>query len=126
MTLCDPKPIPPKHIKIVESSQIVTAKTTNPKMTIRDAKISDIRAMAEVSASAFGDEELFGQVMMPFHKEFPEDYITFFEHKIRSHWYDYNRRFIVGCDKESGKILGVAMWERQGKSGGLMKYDPRE
>lgn len=82
--------------------------------------------MAEVLALSFADEELFGQLMHPHRKQYPDDFVTFFERKIRKHWYEYNRRFLVSCDAESGRVLGVALWERQGKGGGLAKYDPSQ
>ena len=72
--------------------------------------------MAEISAAAFMDEELFGDLMHPHRKEYPEDFILFFKRKFLSHWYDSNRHFLVGLDKVSGKVIAVAEWERQGAS----------
>jgi hypothetical protein len=72
--------------------------------------------MAEVSAAAFMDEELFGELMHPRRKEYPEDFILFFERKYLSHWYDPAHHFLVGLDKVSGKVIAVAQWERQGAS----------
>jgi hypothetical protein len=86
------------------------------KMAIRKARQSDLQAMAEISAAAFMDEELFGGLMHPHRKEYPEDFILFFKRKFLSHWYDSNRHFLVGLDKVSGKVIAVAEWERQGAS----------
>ncbi|KAL5345293.1 hypothetical protein ACLOAV_009663 [Pseudogymnoascus australis] len=72
--------------------------------------------MAEVSAAAFMNEELHGELMHPYRKEYPEDFILFFERKLLSHWYDPKHHFLVGLDKLSGKVIAVAMWERQGAS----------
>ena len=85
-------------------------------MTIRKAARSDLRAMAEVSAAAFKDEELFGELMNPHRNEYPEDFVLFFEKKFLSHWYDPNHHFLVGLDKASEKIVAVAEWDRQGAS----------
>jgi hypothetical protein len=98
-------------------------------MAIRKARRSDFRAMAEVMAAAFLNEELFGELMHPHRHEYPEDFIGFFERRIWSHWFQYQRTIIVSEDPASGKVVGVADWERQGKNpetttklGGL---DPR-
>ena len=85
-------------------------------MTIRKALRSDLRAMAEVSAAAFMDEELFGELMHPHRKEYPEDFILYFERKFLSHWYDPRHHFVVGLDKVSGRVVAAAEWERQGAS----------
>jgi hypothetical protein len=83
-------------------------------MIIRTARQSDLRAMAEVAAAAFVDEELFGRLMHPHRKEYPEDFILFFKRKFLRHWYDSNHYFLVGLHKVSGKVVAVAEWERQG------------
>lgn len=72
--------------------------------------------MAEVAAAAFMNEELFGELMHPHRKEYPEDFILFFERKFWSHWYDPNHHFLVGLDKVTGKVVAVAEWNRQGSS----------
>lgn len=83
-------------------------------MTIREAKHSDLRAMAEVAAAAFMDEELFGELMHPHRKEYPEAFITYYERRLLKHWNDQNSRFFVGLDKTTGKVIALAQWERQG------------
>ncbi|KAG9245921.1 putative GNAT family acetyltransferase [Calycina marina] len=83
-------------------------------MSIREATFRDMRAMAQVCAAAFQDEELFGLLMHPHRKEFPEDFVAYWQRRLLSHWFDPNRVFLVGLDKVSGKIVGVAYWERQG------------
>ena len=83
-------------------------------MAIRKATRGDLRAMAEVAAAAFMDEELLGVLMHPHRKEYPEDFIGFFERKFFSHWYDPRYHFLVALDKVSGKVVAVAQWERQG------------
>ncbi|KAG0648571.1 hypothetical protein D0Z07_5144 [Hyphodiscus hymeniophilus] len=85
-------------------------------MTIRKAVRGDLRAMAEVSAAAFMGEELFGELMHPRRKEYPEDFIVFFERKYLSHWYDPRHHFLVGLDGVSGRVVAVAEWDRQGAS----------
>jgi len=99
-------------------------------MAIRKARRGDLRAMAEVLAAAFFNEELFGELMHPHRHEYPEDFVNFFERRIWSHWFEYQRTILVSEDPESGKVVGVADWERQGNNAqtttGLARLDPRQ
>jgi hypothetical protein len=98
-------------------------------MAIRKARRGDLRAMAEVTAAAFLKEELFGELMHPYRHEYPEDFIQFFERRIWVHWFQYQRTILVSEDPVSGKVVGVADWERQGKNAltttKLGRLDPR-
>ena len=86
-------------------------------MPIRKAMRSDVRAMAETAAAAFMDEELFGELMHPYRKEYPEDFVRYWEGKFASHWHDPKHHFLVGLDGKTGKVVAVADWDRQGLSG---------
>ena len=98
-------------------------------MAIRKARRGDFRAMAEVMAAAFANEELFGELMHPHRHEYPEDFIQFFERRIWAHWFDSHRTILVSEDPASSKVVGVADWERQGKNARtttqLGRLDPR-
>ncbi|KID69000.1 uncharacterized protein G6M90_00g054370 [Metarhizium brunneum] len=83
-------------------------------MAIREAKYSDLREMAEAAAAAFQDEELFGELMHPRRKEYPQDFVAYFERRFLRHWNDPNCHLVVGLDKTTGKVVGCAQWERQG------------
>ncbi|KHN97484.1 Acyl-CoA N-acyltransferase [Metarhizium album ARSEF 1941] len=83
-------------------------------MTIRQAKYSDLRAMAETAAAAFHHDELFGELMHPRRQEYPQDFINYFERRFLKKWGDPGCRFLVGLDKTSDKVIAVAQWERQG------------
>ena len=72
--------------------------------------------MAEAAAAAFMDEELYGVLMHPHRKEYPEDYALAFERMLLTAWYSANRKFLVGLDKTSGNVVAFAEWERQGIS----------
>jgi hypothetical protein len=85
-------------------------------MAIRKAHRGDLRVIAEVLAAAFLNEELFGDLMHPKRHEYPEDFIRFFEHRIWTHWFEYQRTILVSEDPVSGKVVGVADWERQGEN----------
>jgi hypothetical protein len=83
-------------------------------MSIREAKYSDLRAMAEAAAAAFMDEELFGELMHPHRKEHPQDFVAYFERRFLRHWNDPHARFLVGLDEQTGKVVAVAQWLRMG------------
>lgn len=103
-------------------------------MAIRDAKEEDLQAIAEVLAAAFQDEEckshfrrriyeqlltyhaVFGGLKHPRRKEYPDDFIRYFYYKIGQHLYLSSRRILVATDDVSGKVVGIADWERQGKN----------
>jgi hypothetical protein len=97
-------------------------------MAIRKARRGDLRAIAEIQAAAFLNEELFGQLMHPRRHEYPEDFIKYFERRVWGHWFDTHRTIIVSEDPTSGKVVGVADWERQGKNAAtsLGRLDPRQ
>lgn len=82
-------------------------------MAIRKAKRGDLHAMAEVAAAAFMDEELFGDLMHPHRREYPEDFKRYFENKFLGQWYDRKSHFLVGLDKVSAKVIAFAVWERE-------------
>lgn len=82
-------------------------------MAIRKATHDDVRVMAEVAAAAWADEELYGRLMHPHRKTYPEDFVKFFERKILRGWYMPNRHFVVGVDPRSQKVVAFAAWERQ-------------
>jgi hypothetical protein len=101
-------------------------KKTN--MPIREAELGDIRAIAELTAAAFIDEELFGELMHPHRHEHPEDFVAFFERRTWTHWFEHKRAILVSLDPESGKVVGAADWERQGEGAQkreLARFDPR-
>ncbi|KAG8407487.1 hypothetical protein J3459_017606 [Metarhizium acridum] len=83
-------------------------------MTIREAKYSDVREMAQAAAAAFKDEELFGELMHPRRKEYPHDFVTYFERRFLRHWSDPNCHLVAGLDETTGKVIACAQWEKQG------------
>lgn len=103
-------------------------------MTIREIVPSDLQAIAEVCAVAFMDEEclfpslhfhpswptnltnpVYGGLMHPYRREYPEDFVSFFFYKFGKHWFDNTRMLLVSVDDDSGTIVGFSDWNRQGK-----------
>ncbi|KAF2472814.1 uncharacterized protein BDR25DRAFT_283354 [Lindgomyces ingoldianus] len=81
-------------------------------MPIRLAAFSDHSAIATVCSAAFFDEDLFGRVMHPHRHKYPNDPTLW--------WHAH--------DGGKEKVVGVGIWERQGKGGKKMQLsiiDPR-
>ena len=60
---------------------------------------------------------VFGVLMNPHRKEYPEEFIQFFERKIGKNMLDPQNEVLVAVDAESGKVAGVGSWHRHGKGG---------
>jgi len=58
---------------------------------------------------------VFGGLKHPKRYEYPDDFIKYFYFKIGKHIYLSSRRVLVATDDATGKVVGVADWERQGK-----------
>ncbi|KAF2014146.1 acyl-CoA N-acyltransferase [Aaosphaeria arxii CBS 175.79] len=101
--------------------------------TIRPARVSDHYAMASICSAAFFEEDLFGRIIHPKRHEYPDDVALFWLQFIREQWFDWRNKLYVavstGDEKSAGdEIVGVAVWQRQGKVGDGMKlraWDPR-
>ena len=100
--------------------------------TIRLALFSEQRELARVYTAAFWDDILFGELIHPRRKEFPEDNQLYWLRRIQVYWWDYTHHFIVSTavDKQGNEIIaGVAHWSRMGTGGraaGLGWWDPRK
>ena len=99
---------------------------------IRPALFSEQRELARVCTAAFWDDILFGDLIHPHRKEFPEDNDLYWLRRIQVYWWDYTHHFIVStaADKQGNEVIaGVAHWSRMGTGGraaGLGWWDPRK
>ena len=98
---------------------------------IRPALFSEQRELACVYTAAFWDDILFGDLIHPHRKEFPEDNELYWLRRIQVYWWDYTHHFIVStaADKQGNEVIaGVAHWSRMGTGGvaGLGWWDPRK
>ena len=59
-------------------------------------------------------ETVYGHLMHPHRKEYPEDFTAFFFYKVGKHWLDYTRVILVSVDDASGRVVGLADWQKQG------------
>ncbi|ORY16826.1 acyl-CoA N-acyltransferase [Clohesyomyces aquaticus] len=102
-------------------------------MTIRPARFTDHGAMSTVCCAAFFDENLFGHIMHPHRKEYPDDPALYWHAFVRDSWFDWRTHVFVAvaADEKNGgkeKVVGVSVWERQGAGGKemeLSQFDPR-
>ena len=59
---------------------------------------------------------VYGHLMHPHRKGYPEDFIAFFFYKVGKHWLDYTRVILVSVDDASGRVVGFADWQKQGNN----------
>jgi hypothetical protein len=92
-------------------------------MPIRLATPSDEPAMALLLATAFFDESLFGPVIHPYRHDYPDDVKIFWSERLRKAWQTRNEKLFVATTtgKEEEKVVGVAVWQRQGDDEGSRK-----
>ncbi|KAF1850651.1 acyl-CoA N-acyltransferase [Cucurbitaria berberidis CBS 394.84] len=94
-------------------------------MPIRLATPSDEPAIVSACTAAFFDEALFGRVIHPHRHEYPEDVEIFWHEQIRHSWREPNNKILVAITIEKGeeKVVGVAVWQRQGDDEGRKKVE---
>ena len=88
--------------------------TSENIMAIRKAVPADHRAMAEIAARAFVDDDVFGRFKFPYRREHPEDYISMWERRIWVTSNGYTHEYVVSIDEKSGEIAAWAEWTRVG------------
>ena len=93
-------------------------------MTIRKAQPHDAHAMASVAAAAYIDDSLFGEFMHPHLHDYPSDWAFGWERRFRASIADSLKECLVAIDDTSGKVVGVAEWERW-SAGGKKTLKPR-
>ncbi|KAJ4986525.1 Puromycin N-acetyltransferase 2 [Stagonosporopsis vannaccii] len=93
-------------------------------MNLRLAQKSDEPSIVEICTRAFFDEDLFGRVIHPHRNEFPQDVQIFWHQWVRTDWSNPQNKIIVAVtidDADQEKIIGVAIWQRQGGDDGAQK-----
>lgn len=83
------------------------------KNTIRTATLGDVPQMAQIFAAGFIDDDMFGRFMNPKRKEFPDDWIQFWNHEMRKHLIDPAGLGFVGVDSE-GNIKACCLMKKLG------------
>lgn len=84
-------------------------------MHLRPALPTDEPFMAAICTRAFFNDDLFGRVIHPQRATYPDDVQIFWHEWLRRDWVSPRSRVFVAVDEDQqGRILGVAIWERQG------------
>ena len=91
-------------------------------MPLRLGKACDIPAIANIYAAAFWDERAMGQIMHPYRKAHPEDFLRYWRQNVTEWYWDYTHQIVVaymikpnGDGKDEEIMIGVADWIRHGK-----------
>lgn len=98
----------------------------------RDASYGDLAEISHMLALAFRDDYVWGDVMHPHRRAYPEDLDLWFLQRVRVAYWDYRWKWLVATDTDSkGReaIVGCAQWHRKGKGGRNMDlwwFDPRQ
>jgi GNAT superfamily N-acetyltransferase len=94
-------------------------------MHLRLAKPSDEPVIVDICARAFLEEDLFGRVIHPYRAQYPNDVQIFWHDWVRNDWANPRNKIIIAVTTaESGeheKIIGAAIWQRQGDDPGAQK-----
>jgi hypothetical protein len=93
----------------------------------------DIPSIARVMGQAFFDNSLFGDIIHPHRKQFPEDVNLYWLRRAYVDFWNYRWTWLVAVDKNHSTgedvVVGVAQWERLGAGGNKLEcaiYDPRK
>lgn len=98
--------------------------------TLRAARISDVTAIAQLWYRAFFDDEIIGDIMHPYRREYPEHVYWFLLRGVRERYWDWRHQFMVVTitDDNTEHVVGAADWRRLGEGGAnreLLRLDPR-
>ncbi len=90
---------------------------SNPILiTIREATLSDVVGMAEVTSQGFMDDNLFGSFMHPKRKELPTDWHYFWQQEIRTQLAHPANTTYVAVDEpdpsDRGHIAAICIIDR--------------
>lgn len=101
-------------------------------ITVRDARYSDLPAIAHVTAQAFWDDGFFGELLFPRRDQYPGDVELWFLRHFRVNFWNYRWKWQVAVEKDAKgteTIVGVVQWSRVGPGGQRMELfalDPRK
>lgn len=85
-------------------------------MPLRAATFPDLLPASKSLAAAFADEELFGKVLHPHRKDYPEDMYLFFLRQLRQTYYSPDEHILLATTSgpnDNETITGVAVWTRK-------------
>lgn len=124
----------PRGRPAAQSPTVSSTQYPSPKVRLREARLSDLPAIARIWHSAFFDDEVIGKMMHPHRQQYPEDVYWFLLRGIRERFWDWRHQFVIATveaktsTNREEKIVGAADWRRLGQGGTqreLWRIDPR-
>lgn len=103
------------------------------EVTLRDARFSELPAVARILSLAFWDDQIFGELIHPKRAQYPLDSDLYWLRDARTNFWDHRYKFVVAVMPDATsprgeKIIGIAEWERLGNGPKAMqrsRFDPR-
>lgn len=102
------------------------------EVVLRDARYNELPEIAHIMTKAFWEDNLFGDLIHPHRKTYPDDTYLYWLRRARVNFWDYRWKWLAAVSKdESGRetIAGIAQWARLGEGGRKLEcsyLDPRE
>ncbi|KAF3352579.1 hypothetical protein VDGD_08283 [Verticillium dahliae] len=101
------------------------------EIALRDARYTELAEIAHVMATAFWEDNLFGELIHPHRDEHPDDVDLYWLRRARVNFWDFRWKWLVATTKDvngNEVIAGIAQWARLGDGGQKMDcwyLDPR-
>ncbi|CAJ0547434.1 Ff.00g041880.m01.CDS01 [Fusarium sp. VM40] len=101
------------------------------EVVLRDARYNELPEIAHIMTKAFWEDNLFGDLIHPHRKTYPDDTYLYWLRRARVNFWDYRWKWLAAVSKdESGRetIAGIAQWARLGEGGRKLEcsyLDPR-
>lgn len=106
-----------------------------PDIQLRPARWSDLPAVGHVAEQAFFEDNLLGDLIHPYRRDYPGDMSLYWTRRARVHFWDYRWKQVVAVDKDqdgNDKVVGfiqctyflVTSGSTLGSSAGSMTVRP--
>ncbi|RMZ89900.1 hypothetical protein DV736_g2870, partial [Chaetothyriales sp. CBS 134916] len=87
---------------------------SNHATPTRQASLADVQQVAQVFAAGFIDDDVFGRFMHPKRREYPADWLRYWQREIKQHLVDASALLYVRTDA-SGIVKGCCAMRRLGQ-----------
>jgi hypothetical protein len=89
--------------------------------SVRPATWADLHDMATVFTESFKNEDMLGRFQHPHRFEHWDDYVSCWYRNLRQKLCDPTVRAFVSVEVGTGKVTGLAIWERWGEGAKKMR-----